>query len=120
VTDYDDLFAETAPANSVFADKRALDPLVTPAEIRGRDTQQRELARVLGGVHEGYLPPTVAIHGPPGTGKTVTTRRVYQVFLTRTDGVAVESVTLEKCRSPFNAVAEIRMKLMGERRRGTA
>ena len=30
---YDDLFADTAPDDSVFADKGALDPLAESAEI---------------------------------------------------------------------------------------
>ena len=37
MTDYDDLFAETAPEASVFAEKRALDPLAEPDEIVARD-----------------------------------------------------------------------------------
>ena len=31
----DDRFAETEPAESVFAEKRVLDPLASPDEIRG-------------------------------------------------------------------------------------
>jgi cell division control protein 6 len=37
---YDDLFDATEPADSVFADKQALDPLAAPEEIRGRDAQE--------------------------------------------------------------------------------
>ncbi len=66
---YDDLFAETSPTDSVFADKSALDPLAPADEIVARDKQERELATILNSIHEGYLPPTVSIHGPPGTGK---------------------------------------------------
>jgi len=113
MTDYDDLFTETAPDDSVFADKRALDPLVTPETIRGRTRQERELATILNGVTEGYLPPTVAVHGPPGTGKTVTTRRVCQEFATRHDDVAVEYVNLKECRSIFSAANEIHLELTG-------
>lgn len=116
MTDYDDLFEATAPTNSVFADKRALDPLATPDAIRGRDAQQQELARILGGVREGYLPPTVAIHGPPGTGKTVTARRVCREFAARHDNVAVEYVNLKECRSLFSAANEIHLELTGERK----
>lgn len=80
----DDLFAETAPGDSVFAEKRALDPLASPEEIRGREPQKRQLATILNGVHDGTLPPTVAIHGP-GTGKTRPTRRVCREFAARID-----------------------------------
>ncbi|KAB7514654.1 AAA family ATPase [Halosegnis rubeus] len=114
MTDYDDLFAETAPDESVFADKQALDPLQPPETIRGRDEHQRQLASMLNGVTEGYLPPTVTIHGPPGTGKTVTTRRVCQEFVARHDSVAVEYVNLKECRSIFSAAREIHLELTGE------
>ncbi|KAB7517961.1 Cdc6/Cdc18 family protein [Halosegnis rubeus] len=114
MTDYDDLFAETAPDESVFADKQALDPLQPPDTIRGRDEHQRQIAGMLNGVTEGYLPPTVTIHGPPGTGKTVTTRRVCQEFAARHDSVAVEYVNLKECRSIFSAAREINLELTGE------
>lgn len=113
---YDDLFADTAPDDSVFADKRALDPLAAPDDIRGRDEQERQLARILNGVTEGYLPPTVAINGPPGTGKTVTTRRVCTEFAARHEEVAVEYVNLKECRSLFSAANEIHLELTGERK----
>ncbi|WP_222912779.1 AAA family ATPase [Natrinema sp. SYSU A 869] len=104
---YDDLFAETAPADSVFADKGALDPLAEPAEILARGAQERDLATILAGVHDGYLPPTVSIYGPPGTGKTLTTRRVCREFAARHDAVAVEYVNLKECRTLFSAANEI-------------
>ncbi|MFP9191228.1 hypothetical protein ACLI4Q_06135 [Natrialbaceae archaeon A-CW1-1] len=37
---YDDLFEATAPDDSVFADKSALDPLQAPAEIVARDAHK--------------------------------------------------------------------------------
>nr|WP_320443108.1 LUD domain-containing protein [Halosolutus halophilus] len=82
---YDDLFADTAPDESVVVDKRALDPLADPAEIYARESQEHELATILNGVHDGSLPPTVSIYGPPGTGKTLTTRRVCREFASRHD-----------------------------------
>jgi orc1/cdc6 family replication initiation protein len=115
MTDYDDLFDETAPDDSVFADKSALDPLAEPEEILAREEQERQLATLLNGVHEGYLPTTVSIYGPPGTGKTLTTRRVCEAFAARTDGVAVEYVNLKECRTLFSAANEIHVELTGER-----
>ncbi len=100
---YDDLFAETAPTDSVFADKGALDPLAEPAEIHARNAQERELARILTGVDDGSHPPTVSVDGPPGTGKTLTTRRE---FAARHDAVMVEYVTLTECRTLFSAANE--------------
>lgn len=77
---YDALFEETAPDDSVFVDKRALDPLAEPEEVVARDAQERQLARLLNGVQEGYLPTTVSIYGPPGTGTTLPTRRSCRLF----------------------------------------
>jgi archaeal cell division control protein 6 len=94
---YDDLFDETAPDASCFADKGALDPLATPAEIYARDAQERELATILNGVHDGYLPPTVSVYGPPGTGKTLTTRRVCREFAARNDQPTEKNEVLQEC-----------------------
>ncbi|MDG5820205.1 AAA family ATPase [Natronococcus sp. A-GB7] len=113
---YDDLFDETAPDASLFADKGALDPLATPAEIHAREAQERELATLLNGLHEGYLPPTVTIYGPPGTGKTLSTRRVCREFAGRSEDVAVEYVNLKECRTLFSAANEILFELTGEKK----
>ncbi|WP_321112077.1 hypothetical protein [Halorussus salinisoli] len=68
MTRYDDLFDATSPGDSVFADKGALDQLAEPDEMVACDAQEQQLARLLNGLHEGYLPTSVLIHGPPGTG----------------------------------------------------
>jgi carbohydrate-binding DOMON domain-containing protein len=52
---YDDRFDETRTTTSVFADKRALDPLSTPETIVARDAEESTLARVLNGVHDGIV-----------------------------------------------------------------
>lgn len=114
MTGYDDLFAETAPDDNVFADKRALDPLREPEEIVARDAQQRGLARILNGVHDEYLQTTVSIYCPPGTGKTLTTRRVCREFAARTASLAFEYVNLKKCRTLFSAANETHLELTGE------
>jgi archaeal cell division control protein 6 len=113
---YDDLFEETAPDESLFVDKGALDPLAEPTEIVAREAQERELATILNGVHDGYLPPTVSIYGPPGTGKTLTTRRVCREFVDRQNDVAVEYVNLKECRTLFSAANEILFELAGEKK----
>ena len=50
MTKYDDLFDDTAPTESVFRDKGALDPLTPLDEIIARDEQEHQLARILNGV----------------------------------------------------------------------
>ena len=111
---YDELFDATAPTESVFADKGALDPLAEPDEIVARDGQEQTLATILNGVQEGYLPTTVSVHGPPGTGKTLTTRKLCREFAARHPTVAVEYVNLKECRTLFSAANEILFELTGE------
>jgi archaeal cell division control protein 6 len=115
MTKYDDLFETTTPRESVFADKRALDPLSEPEKIVAREAQECELATTLNGVHEGYLPTTVSIYGPPGTGKTLTTRRLCREFADRREDVAVEYVNLKECRTLFSVANEILYELTGEK-----
>jgi cell division control protein 6 len=107
MTDYDALFAETAPDNRIFADKSALDPLQDPEDVVARTDQQRRLATLLNGIEAGYLPATVSIYGPPGTGKTLTTRRIATEFAARRDDLAAEYVNLKECRTLFSAANEI-------------
>ncbi len=116
MTRYDDLFEETAAASSVFADRSALDPLTPPDEPVARPAQERELATILQGVTEGYLPTTVSIYGPPGTGKTTLTRQLCTAFATRTDRLAVEYVNLKECRTIFGAANEILSALTSEKK----
>ena len=113
MTDYDDLFAETAPDQAIFADKSALDPLQESDEVVARDDQQRTLAALLNGLEAGYLPATVSIYGPPGTGKTLTTRRLTAEFAARRDDLATEYVNLKECRTLFSAANEILLELAG-------
>lgn len=70
MTDCDALFDATAPGDSVFRDKRALDPLAATDGIAARDAQKRQLAPMVPGVDDGSLPPTGSLDRSPGTGKT--------------------------------------------------
>ena len=47
MTDYDDLFDQTAPEESVSVLEWALDPLAEPDEIVAREAQQARLVRFL-------------------------------------------------------------------------
>ncbi|EMA52301.1 Cdc6/Cdc18 family protein [Halococcus thailandensis] len=114
---YDTLFDDTAPDDSVFTDKGALDPLGEPEDVVARDHQERELATLLTGIEEGYLPTTVSIYGPPGTGKTLTTRRLCTAYAERTDRLAVEYVNLKESRSLFSAANEIHFELTGTKKK---
>lgn len=111
---YNALFEKTAPTESVFADKSALDPLTEPDIVVAREDQERKLATMLNGVNEGYMPTTLSIYGPPGTGKTMTTRRVCREFADRNEAFHVEYINLKECRTLFSAANEILFELTGE------
>lgn len=89
----------------------ALDPLIEPDRIVARDEQERKLATIRNGVYERYLSMTVSIHGPPGTDKTLTTRRIAREFTARTDDLAVEDVNLKECWTLFSAASERKRNL---------
>ena len=55
MTDYDELFAETAPEHRIFADKSALNPLQDPDAVVAREDQQRRLATLLNGIESKLL-----------------------------------------------------------------
>jgi orc1/cdc6 family replication initiation protein len=114
MTDYDELFAETAPEYRIFANKSTLNPLQDPDAVVAREDQQRRLATLLNGIESDYLPATVSIYGPPGTGKTLTTRRVATEFAARHSVLAAEYVNLKECRTLFSAANEILFELTGE------
>lgn len=56
---------------------------------------------------------TVSIYSPPGTGNTVTNRRVCDAFAARTESDTYEYVNLKEYRSPFSAANEIHLELTG-------
>ncbi|MFC7008498.1 Cdc6/Cdc18 family protein [Halalkalicoccus salilacus] len=64
---------------------------------------------------EGYLPTTVSMYGPPGSGKTITTRRLCRKFVARHTDFDVEYINLKECRTIFSAANEILLALGGEK-----
>lgn len=67
---------------------------------------------------EGYLPTTVSVYGPPGSGKTITTRRLCREFGARYTDFDVEYINLKEYRTIFSAANEILLALGGEKQGG--
>ena len=70
------MFARSSRDHSVFRDERALSPEFIPEILPHRENQINSLVHALKPLAEGGKATHVFIHGPPGTGKTVTTKHV--------------------------------------------
>ncbi len=103
--------------NKVFKNKKILNPLKTPKEIVGRKKQKNKLINILKGINEDYIPPTVSIFGPPGTGKTVTTRKICSSFAQKNKDLEITYVNLKESRTVFRGANKILDSLAGEKKK---
>lgn len=110
---YDELFESSG--GSVFKDKSYLDPLKESEEIISREDQEEQIARFLRGIRHNFLPNSLCIHGPPGTGKTFTTKKICEEFSKRKDEFSYVYVNLKDCRTVFSAANQILLELTGEK-----
>ncbi len=114
-TKYDKLFK--SKEDTIFKDKSYLDPLKESEEIISRENQDKQIATYLKGINQNYLPPTLSIHGPPGTGKTFTTKKICKEFSKRKKEFNYAYVNLKDCRTIFSAANEILLELTGEKKK---
>jgi cell division control protein 6 len=64
----------------IFRDRNILSPTYIPKILRYRDRQFEELKNYFGYVLDGSPPPHLLLLGFPGTGKTVTLRKVLEAL----------------------------------------
>jgi len=64
----------------LFKDKSALELDRLGVEIVGRGEEAGRLTKILSGVESGFLPKVIGVHGPPGSGKTLVSRRVCEEY----------------------------------------
>lgn len=55
-------------------------------DVIGRKDEAERLKRILKGTEQGYLPKVICVFGPPGSGKTLVTRKVCSDYERDSDG----------------------------------
>lgn len=78
MTDISTIISQIEKENSIFANKAALDSLLLPTKILGRESQMVELVRYLIGYRYGRVVPFVSVYGRSGSGKTTIVQHVCQ------------------------------------------
>ncbi|MDE1798252.1 MAG: AAA family ATPase [Candidatus Micrarchaeota archaeon] len=68
------VFRQLSAEGGLFADESVLRPEFMPDELLGREREMRELAGYLQEAARGRAPPATLLIGPPGTGKTTTSK----------------------------------------------
>lgn len=74
----ENVFARSARENAIFKDERVLSPEFLPEILPHRESQVNSLVYALKPLAEGGKATHIFIHGPPGTGKTVTSKYVME------------------------------------------
>lgn len=74
----ENVFARSTRDNAIFKDERVLSPEYLPEVLPHRDTQVNSLVFALKPLAEGGKATHLFVHGPPGTGKTVTLKYVME------------------------------------------
>lgn len=64
----------------LFRNKCALELDRLGVEVVGRGEEGGRLRGILSGVESGFLPKVISVHGPPGSGKTLVSRRVCEGY----------------------------------------
>jgi cell division control protein 6 len=96
--------AEIEKSSSVFANKAALDNLIQPTKIVGRENKIRELMEFLLSYKKRHVVPFISVYGRSGSGKSTIVRFVCET-LSETDNahsdISYEFVNLRKARTIF-------------------
>ena len=88
--DLDLFFSNYLAKQSIFLNKKALQPAYTPEDILYREEQTLQIAEVIAPALRGEKPSNLFIYGKTGAGKTLTTRHV-------SDQAAAHSGKLKFC-----------------------
>src|SRR3989338_8983604 len=82
------LFKSTSVQNNIIRNEEVFYPDYLPEEMLHREKELREIVFNLKGVENRNRPPSIVIHGPPGTGKTSVVRYVIKELKEYTKRVA--------------------------------
>ena len=76
---------------SVFFDKKTLQPTYNPETVLHREDQIKQIANILAPALKGDKPSNILIYGKTGTGKTITAKHITQKLMSV---VEKEGITL--------------------------
>ena len=68
--DLNKIIRKVEKANSIFADKSYLDPLIIPSEIVGREKEAEQIVQYFMGFKQGHVVPVISVYGRSGSGKS--------------------------------------------------
>ncbi|KON26946.1 hypothetical protein AC481_06190 [miscellaneous Crenarchaeota group archaeon SMTZ-80] len=100
---------------NLFKDKGALSLDRLSVEIIGRTEEAKRLDKILEGTSQGYLPKVISVFGPPGSGKTLVTRKLCKDYEIRSEGKFKSLyVNIGGNRTVFSVANKLFMALGGE------
>ena len=92
----------------LFKNKGALNLDRLTVEVVGRKDEAERLSNILKGTEQGYLPKVISVFGPPGSGKTLVTRRVCGDYEKESGGIFKSIyVNLGEAKTVFSAANSI-------------
>lgn len=100
MADISEIISRIEKENAIFTNKAALDSLLLPSKIIGRESQKVELVRYLLGYRYGRVVPFVSVYGRSGSGKTTIVQHVCQE-LKEAEYIVVN---LRRARTVFGAM----------------
>jgi cell division control protein 6 len=103
----------------LFREKSALELDRLSVEVVSRGEEAGRLRKILDGVESGFLPKVIGVHGPPGSGKTLVSRRVCEEFEKNSGGrFRFVYVNLGEVRTVFSCANRLVRALGGSWRSG--
>jgi cell division control protein 6 len=92
----------------LFKNKGALNLDRLTVEVVGRNEEAERLRNILKGTEQDYLPKVISVFGPPGSGKTLVTRRVCSDYEKESGGnFKFFYINLGEAKTVFSATNSI-------------
>jgi len=108
--DIDNIFEQFLKKESLFKEKRVLQSLYIPDEVKHRDAQITQIANILAPALRMEKPSNIFIYGKTGTGKTLSVRYLAEQMLTLADNKKIPlKVVYLNCKLKKIADTEYRL-----------
>jgi len=108
--DINNIFEQFLKKESLFKEKRVLQSLYIPDEVKHRDAQITQIANILAPALRMEKPSNIFIYGKTGTGKTLSVRYLAEQMLTLADNKKIPlKVVYLNCKLKKIADTEYRL-----------